>query len=60
MEDCKLNEALIRAEGHPNAVVKCWFCNTNGCNGATRFGPIFLLVALPLCILNLLQFKVNQ
>lgn len=35
-KQCKALEASYRADGQPNVVIKCSFCNTDGCNG----GPV--------------------
>lgn len=55
-DNCKMNENILRSLGRPNANVECLICKSDGCNGASQYGPIALLVALPVAIAKILKF----
>lgn len=59
---CKFVERDIHAKGFPNAKVKCVTCDTHGCNGngtvngAAHYGPIALLIAIPVATVKIFSF----
>lgn len=46
----RTKEYAFHKLGRPNANVDCFICNSNGCNGSAQYGPIALLIALPVVI----------
>lgn len=47
---CKNLEDGLHENGLPTAKIDCLVCNSDGCNGAAQYGPIALLIALPVAI----------
>lgn len=59
METCEASEASeadYRNKGYPNTVVKCFICQSDGCNGAAQYGPVVVLIALPVAIAKIFVF----
>lgn len=52
---CQTSKNTAHSYGHMNVEVKCVTCDTDGCNGATKYGPIAVLIVLPVAIAKIFK-----
>lgn len=50
---CESFKNTPRTYGHLNVKSQCVTCETDGCNEAAHYGPMALLIALPVAIVKI-------
>lgn len=54
--ECKIYTTETRTECELDQapdVHECLFCNTDGCNGVVKYGPIPVIIVIPLIIMKI-------
>lgn len=53
---CTSSEKTAHAYGYEDFKIKCVTCDMDACNSKSKYGPIVLLVALPVAIAKIFLF----
>lgn len=60
LRQCKTSadsaKATCEAESKGSDSSICETCNTDECNGALQYGPVALMIAIPLAVIKISQF----
>lgn len=46
-------------KAHPFVEINCLKCETDGCNGAIQYGPMAVLIALPVAIAKVFSIQIG-